>query len=328
VKLSKFDWDLERVGNATASFSDGSATEEITLNYNISNRRSVVTVFDESCTIPVPESVIGVASESTIETSTHSNLEVSLDVKQDAVVGSVVWSNGASGVGFVNLCVRVDLVLDDGSATSINFHEQKLYVTIGLEQGFSVIGVGLDRNAADATNQAADVDYDIVACQCDASFICGNDILAQGSDVFICVYSNSVDVQIAGISALTFQQGDLFGTVAIVNSTEDSITAVTVSGQGALIRSQMRSEFFEETNPLPVDVEGVAVLSFAAQGGRRLVRSVALSRLLSESKSSDFNVAVGLQGNAVSNASGAGRAAGTCVLVAVTIGSGLSSLFA
>ena len=327
VKLSKFDWDLELVGNATVSFRDGSATEMITLNYNISNRRFVVTVFDESCTIPVPESIIGI--ESTIETSTHSNLQVSIDMKQDAVVNSVVWRNDDSGVGFVNLCVRVALVLDDDRATAINLHKQILYVTVGLEKrGLSVIGVSLDQNAGDVTNKGADTDYAVVACQCTSSFICGSDILAQGSDVFICVYSNSVDVQITGVSALNFYQGNLFGTMAIVNSTKDSFTAVTVSWQGALIRSQMRSEFFEETNPLPVDVEGVAELSFSAQGGRRLVRSVPLSRLLIESKSSNFNVSLGLQGNGISNASGAGHAAGTYLLAAVTIGSGLFSLFA
>ena len=333
MKLSKFDWDLERVGNITALFSDGSANEEIILNYNISNRLSFVTVYDQTCTIPVPASIIGIASESTIKTSTHSNLKVMLDVKQDTVVGSIVWRNGVSGIGYLDLCVRVDLVLNDGSATSIHFHEQKLYLTIGLQQqGFTVIGIALEREVADVANQIADAVYDIVACQCNELFICGSTILAQGSDVFICVYSESVDVQIAGISALAFNQANLFGTLAIVNSTEDAVTAVTVSGKGALIRSQMRSEFFDEINPLPVDVEGVAVLSFAsgqnAPSGRRLIRSVALSRVLSESKTSDFNVAVGLQGNEVPVTSGAGHAVGTCVLAAVTVGSGLLSLFA
>jgi hypothetical protein len=328
VKLSKFDWDLERVGNATAVFSDGSNTEEITLNYNISNRLFTLNVFDESCTIPVLDNVVGITGNATVVTSTHSNLKVSLDVKQEGVIGSVVWSNGPSGVGFVNLCVRVDLVLDNDNTISINFHEQKLFITIGLEQGFSVVGVSLDRDAADEDNEAAEVDYAILACQCNASFVCGNEILVQGSDVYICVYSESDGVQVAGISALTFQQGDTFSTVPIFNSTEDPLTAVFVSAQGALIRSQMRSGFFTTINPLPVEVNGVAVLSFSNTGGRRLIRSVSYSRVLREAESSDFNVTLGVQNDpATTQVSGAGRVAGTVVIVFITIGAGLLSLF-
>ena len=71
IKLSKFDWDLERSGDAFVSFSDSTNTGEITLNYYISNRRAVITILDESCVTPVPGSIIGVTSKSTVKTSTH-----------------------------------------------------------------------------------------------------------------------------------------------------------------------------------------------------------------------------------------------------------------
>ena len=302
------------------------------MNYYISNRRAVITILDESCVTPVPSSIIGVTSKSTVKTSTHSNLQVALDVKQDTVVTSSLWRNGESGVGFVNFCVRVDLVLDNDSLTSVNFHEQKIYITIGLQQGFSVVNVALDREAADLTDQAANVNYDILACQCNENFVCVNEVLVQGSDVFICVYSNTTDVQVAGISALTFRQGS-FTISPIVNFTEDAITAVSVSAQGALIRSQMRSDFFAAADPGDMLAEGVAVLSFSAQG-RRQLRVVSISRMMQESalEPKDFGVTMGLQKNGLettpAEASGAGRLAGTVMLTAVIVYSGLASCFA
>ena len=99
-------------------------------------------------------------------------------------------------------------------------------------------------------------------------------------------FSNSSGVQVAGISDLTFLQ-DGFYVAPIVNSTEDAITSVSVSHKGALIRSKMRSEFFAKTNPANVLVEGVAILTFAANGGRHL-RVLSLPRMLQQVKSGDF----------------------------------------
>lgn len=331
IILSKFDWDLERNGDAVVSFGDSTNTNEITLNYNISNRFAVITIWDESCITPVSSSVIGVSSHTVIESSTHSNLQVSLDVKQDNVVGSALWRDGDGGIGFVNLCVRVDLVLDDNITTSVNFHEQKIFISIDLKQGFSVISVDLDRNAADQTNQNANVNYEILACQCTENFLCVNDILVQGSDVFICVYSNTANVHVVGISELTFRQGVL-AVSPIVNFTEDAITAVAVSSQGARIRSQMRSVFFLNSNPEVVVSEGVAVLSFASQGNR-LLRVFQLPRMLqqTESGSKDFNVTMVLKNNniiASAESSGAARTSIGIAMIALAFGTGFIGFYA
>ena len=270
--LSKFDWDLERIGDAVVSFSGLTSDAEITLNYNISNRLPVITVWDKNCFASVLPSTVGVTSQITIESPTHSNLEVSLNVKQDTIVGSALWSADGFGVGFVNLCVRVDLVLDDLNLTSVNFYEQKIYVSIGLQQGFSVVDINLNRDEANTTNYKVNVNYDILACQCNEYFICVNDVLVHGSDVFICVYSNTSNVKVAEISDLTFRQDELSFS-PIFNFTEDAITTVVVTPQGALIRSQMRSIFFGNLVTGNVFVEGTAVLSFAEGSYRALYTS-------------------------------------------------------
>jgi hypothetical protein len=319
VVLSKFDWDLERIGDIAVSFSDATKNE-ITLNYNISNRPFVITILDKTCNVPVPASIVGFSTTTTIKSSTHSNLDVALEVKKDSVVGSNIWSNGNSGVGYIDLCIRVDLVLDDGTKkTSINFQEQKIYITIDLQEGFSLVNIDLNRNSAAQTNSAASANYTILACQCNQDFVCVNTILAQGSDVFVCIYSNSSGVQVAGISDLTFLQ-DGFSIAPIVNSTEDAITSVSVSHKGALIHSKMRSEFFAKTDPANVLVEGVAVLAFAANGVRHL-RVLSLPRMLQQVKSGDFSVSMGLTKQEKS--SGAAKTAITVVLLAMTMGSSL-----
>jgi hypothetical protein len=150
-QLSKFDWDITSVGDAIVVFSESTALKEIILRYFISNRDFQVSVLEQNCLTPVPESVIAIWSESIIATSTHSNLTVHLDVKLDAMARtSPIWMDVGDRQVKLLLCIRVDLMLpddadgsiahahhdDDGAAaettswSSINFHEQVLHALL------------------------------------------------------------------------------------------------------------------------------------------------------------------------------------------------------
>ena len=268
--LSKFDWDLERVGNATVSFSDGSESEELILNYNISNRRSEITVFKDDCVTIVPNTVIGVDSRTTIKTSSHSDLRVALDVKEV----ENIWVDGdMTGTGTISLCVRVDLVKDDVNATSVHFHEQKLVVLIDLRQGFTIMSIDEERVAADTEALTSDADYSIIACQCNTSLLCANEILVQGDDLFVCVFSTSTNISVAGIQSFSLIQGNESLVVdAVVDSVEDDLTLVTILPNWAIIRSQMISAFFAVENPEDVSARGVVVLSLVSSSSNRRLR--------------------------------------------------------
>lgn len=273
-------------------FNHDSDFEEINLTYNISLRESTVQVFEEDCITSVPTSVVGVSTSTTIMSPTHGLLEVDLNIRQETVVGSGVW-NGGNGVGYVDMCVRVDLVLDNDNSTSVNFHEQKIFVTIGLNQGFHVTDIDLGRNGPDQTNKTTTANYDIYACQCNSTFMCDSTVLAQGSDVYICVISNASNVEIGGIQGLQFIQGN-FSTSPIDSGVEDALTAVVQTGRVAAIRSQLVSEFFEDANPANVVAQGVATIQFV--NSTRRLASVDVSRMLQEIEEEDteFSVVMGV----------------------------------
>jgi hypothetical protein len=242
VKLSKFDWDMERVGDAIVVFSDSTASREITLSYIISNREFKVSVFEQNCVTPVPDTVIGIWSESIIATSTHSNLAVYLDVKLDAIArSSPIWMDLGGAQVILLLCVRVDLVLpDDGihHETSINFHEQKLHLTVDLRQGFSLVKVvALKQNLNNAT-------------EISATFGCSN----NNSDEFVCLNFNVTGIEICAVSSLSFIQGNM-----TISPTE---VAVTITSNGVVIHALLPSIFFDGDQSKDISVQGVVSLCF------------------------------------------------------------------
>ena len=292
VVLGKFDWDLDRLGNVTVSFSTDTASEELVLNYNIHLRDYDVEIFQEDCLTPVASSVVGVSSDVSITSATHGDLEVTLDVRQDSVVGSGIWTDTGVGFGLIALCIRVDLLNNDVDRTSVHFHEQRLFVTIDLTQDFHVEDIDLARIAPAEESESVTIDYDLYACHCDASYVCTDNILTQGSDIFICVFSNETNVDIVSIPTLDFKQGNTTYRV-VENTLEDSLTEVTIGLNGgslAVIRSQLISELFVNSDPANLTAWGDAVVAFVARRERGL-RTLAKG---SETGMAGFNIEVAL----------------------------------
>ena len=271
VVLGKFDWDLERVGPVTVVFTDASEGEDIKMTYSISHRTAVIKIFDISCQNLVAQGIVQVSQKTKITSPTHSLLSVNLDINEQSVVTSSIWKDGqTTGEGFIELCVRVDLVLDDAAQTSVNFHEQKLYLSIGLSQGFAISQIDVDRDEADEKNQDAQVEFGITSCHCNATRDCVNDVLVQGADVFICVFTPAdSDIVISAVEELDFNQGT-FSVAAVNNSVSDALTAVSLFGKTAVIRTQLRSEFFDATNPANMTAVGNVSIRFGNSTRRNL----------------------------------------------------------
>lgn len=281
TELGKFDWDLPQPFNVSVTFTGDSGGEEIKLSYNISRRTAIISIYEKDCQTLVGDDVVAVSQQTKNTSPKHGQLDVTLDVNQLNVVSSTIWSNGTStGEGFIDLCVRVDLVLDDTNQTSVNFHEQKLMLTIELSQGFQVADIVLDREDADTEQQNAQVNFELTSCQCNATADClVNETLYQGDDVYICVFADpGSDIEIAAVEEFDFVQGDL-RILAIDNSTEDLLTAVLSVGKTVIIRSQMRSDFFVQATLGPVLAEGKVSLIF----GGAVARSLRLDSILSSS---------------------------------------------
>jgi hypothetical protein len=282
----QFQWDIARVGSAQLSFTEA-GTSVIVLSYNISLRNYKIQVFEDDCVTPVPSDVTSVTSDLTIATTTHGDLMVNVDLKQDAIINSNLWNGTGVGEGYISMCIRVDLLLGDLAETSVTFHEQKLFVTISLLQGFEVTGIDLNRLEADKENGTVTSNYTLSACQCDESFNCVNTILTQGSDVYICVETTAPNLEIAQVRELRFTQG-VFSVTPVVDGVAHALSEVFYAGKEASIRYQMISTFFEDPNPADVIATGTVLLAFSDEGGRRQLRSVKLvPRALHEKKEED-----------------------------------------
>jgi len=169
--------------------------------------------------------------------------------------------------------IRVDLILDDPPAyTSVTFHEQKLFVSVGLLQGFQVTGIDLTRLNATEESGSADFDYELESCQCDSEGTCVNSVLTQGSDVLLCLVTSAPNVEIVDIRSLVMTQGS-FNSTPIVSGVEDPLTEVTIDGKEASIRYQIISAFFSDPDPEDIVATGAALLAFTDDNGRRLLRS-------------------------------------------------------
>lgn len=294
ASLDKFSWDIERMGVTVVSFDDNSTQSEISISYNISRRSSMIQIFRQDCLIPVGQDVVSVSKNTTIISSTNAQLDIILDIQQGSVIGSSIWREGNSlNVGYIELCIRTDLTLDDDSQTSVSFHEQKLFLTISLSQGFQVSEVNLERNAADEESSDIVVDYGIKSCQCNSSFQCEETILVQGDDVFICIYTDSVGIEISMIEELSFSQGSI-SISAIENNTADALSTIQKLGTMVVARSQLRSLFFDTPEPDNLVVNGRALITFVNESVSNRNLHVTNTRIMQKSFENQEDVGFGL----------------------------------
>ncbi len=293
---TKFDWDLERIGTSRLKFTEELNTAEISLDYNISLRDFNISLREVDCSTPVDETV-ATASGSVTQTSLrHANLTIDIDLNQENIASSPIWSNVTVGQGLVELCVRVDL-LQPILGVSVHFHETRMSISVNMVQGFQVENVDVDRESPDEEAGDAEVDYTLIACQCNLQFECVALNLTQGSQALICVQSLDDGVEILAIDSLTFAQGS-YSIDSIVDGQVDQFTSVSLDDGRARIRNQLLSVFFEQINPEDVTASGFALLGFTEEGGRqRLLRTkitnlLANERAVEEDASFELSLAV------------------------------------
>jgi hypothetical protein len=244
---------------------------------------------------------------------TKDKLEVFLDIKQDSVSESPIFSQIDTETGKISICVRVDL-LSASDMSSVVFYDQQLFVTVDMTADFAVQDIDLVRGF-DSVDVDASFDYTVTACQCNESFECEPQILTQASDALICIETNTTNVEIASIRQLIFNQGSLAQT-AVSDGTEDELTIVNVSGKKAVVRTKLASAFFGQDFPENIEAVGVCTLKFVDDNGqvRRLNAPVNIGRILqqaAEDQPEQVGFAVELFLEAGAESSGADKIATT-----------------
>lgn len=330
-----FMWDIEFFPEQTEiGFSEEVDTSEIILHYNISLRDTTIAAFESDCITPIPSNVTSLSSAVVPTGVMSGNFSIYVDIQQENVLESNVWTDIGLGEGLISLCIRLDLTLPSPSTTSVTFHETKLDVSVNLFQNFNITDIDLDRLNATETDEDANVDYSLTAFQCNSDGIEIDDTLTQGSDVYICVETFATNVQIVGVRELMITQdgNDPFYTTPIVDGETDFLTETwtTKGGKMAMVRYQIVSQFFDE--PLkPVSAVGTVLMMFADDGGTRRLRTAKVLSTPSRRELQDdplqkvFNVTMQVDSD-VDEDSSAGRVGGVASLIFIMIASGVLAL--
>jgi len=305
---SAFDWNIEKYEGVDVAFNDDTATEEIIFKYKTSKKQYDITIFENDCETKADVSAITYAVDDTEEAGTYKNLTIKVDIDQANITGSSYWNYTSTdnSTGTIKFCLRLDLVLDDGTTTeSVHFYETVATIDIDMKAGFSVSDVGTNRDKATAKNETTKLNYTVSAYQCDPIDLDTKiDIaLSQGSVLSLCIKTNSTaDVYVGTIYELNLTQtGTNANTQPIKDGAVNELTSLNCETGTCLIKTQMLAQFFALESPnLVVSADGIAVLAFGTSGRR--LGNVRLLETGDDDESTDFNLQVALQPSVVGNA--------------------------
>jgi len=154
----------------------GMNDREILVAYNISKDRSAgLELYESDCLTEAEENVISVFHtqydplfvDSTQISNTHEAFIAYVDVHTTNLTNSSIYSyNETTNVGTVEMCLRVDLYLDedldgDGLAwDSVSFHKTILTINIDMARDFSMY-IQADENEESRFSTNAGLEYDL-----------------------------------------------------------------------------------------------------------------------------------------------------------------------
>lgn len=128
------------------------------------------------------------------------------------------------------------------------------------------ITIPVERKSATELFENVNSTYEVQACQCNAAYACHKETLKKGSSLFLCLFTNATNIYISDVMQVELVQGTegqkLF---AVRNSLADELTSVLFRPRGTMmtvIRTQLRSSFFEGENPEILRVRGKCTISF------------------------------------------------------------------
>ena len=271
-------WDLE-LTSVDSNFDKGSA-DEITLNYKIGkNREYNVLVLTKGCKEEIDEGVIinQTSSISDIEDdSSNSELQVSVDIEKNAIVGSNAWIDE-----MVKLCVSLQLISGANVMKELK-RDIEVYLNFKNEfeteadANFTQISLG-----SNATSSAVD-DY-INACTCDGNnepFQCNTNSLGVNDWLNVCVESLDTEMEIDYLDSLMIvQEGNTLNIVSDKDLVDNSISSKTTRADdsGVHVVSVIPASFFSYESSSTAKVSGVVFLKLFGSR-RRLAASVEIDR--------------------------------------------------
>ena len=222
--------------------------------------------------------------------------------------GIYAYQAGSDEIAYLSFCFAANLgsieVIEDGLpiTSSISYVHVKFNITINLSQGFDSVNVDIIEEGPEDVNEAATVNYDLSACECDAQKSClaTPPTYNQNSLLNMCIStpSDNNDIQIREIKDMDLTSG-LLVLRAIDEYESNAVTDVDDSVKtNVLVSTRLVSAFFVDAQTqTTLEVSGTATIEFTS-GARKLVavrggdgRSVQED----EAGTGSFNLAVTLE---------------------------------
>eukprot|EP00978_Attheya_sp_CCMP212_P029109 scaffold102396_cov47-Attheya_sp.AAC.1 len=248
--------------------------------FNVSDRARQITVFESDCRTPVSSTVIGATSDFVIRSEAHGDLTVSLDIKEEAVADSPIWSwdEVESNLAHIDICVRVELLVQklDNSTIGVNFLHAELSLTLDMAIGFDSATIVAEEESFGVIDRSVSADFLLESCQCNDAWECISEPIIQSEFLNICLITNSSGTRFESLDSFQLKQpiggGTLFDKKVEAGEPMSELTTVVVNGNRLKITTQPANYFFLN-GAVNVIAEGFAVLEFGATGERRLLRT-------------------------------------------------------
>ena len=281
--LDAFSWDIDLLtpGYLKDPPIDVGVQQFIS-KYNISDRAYDIQVFKKDCITPSS----GLPLVDTIDNKTdygNNNLMEALFIyNQSTIQQSNLWTANTTG-GDAEFCIRLSLYSSSSSSTSssdpilFNFLETVYAIQVDLTSGFST-SIDIVRTVAgDGGVDAIDTEENITVYQCDDLYneIPSPPALTQGDSLQLCVETDDESVfEVSKVKDVTISQNGTksFDYVAsFVDSywADSSCQAVNTAASVCKVKMQLLGEYFSDTNPVELTVEGVVKMDYLGRRNRR-----------------------------------------------------------
>eukprot|EP00978_Attheya_sp_CCMP212_P023052 scaffold69770_cov46-Attheya_sp.AAC.3 len=310
--LQSQGWDILKLNNATIAFDEDSKTEEIKMFFNISDRSTQISVFEQDCRTAVPASVIAASESFVTQSVTHKDLTVSLDIKEETIQSSPIWVfDSETNMANIDICVRVELLVvkTDGTTIGVNYLHSELSIAIDMSVGFDSASFETEEYSLGVFDREAAADFVIESCQCDEAWECIVSPIIQSEFVNICLTTNSSGTRFESLDSFDLSQsqglGSFVDSKVQAGLAMSELTTVEINGNKLKVTTQPASFFFLNEDE-SVFANGFAVIEFGAT--RRLLRASFVHsnhRTLEESSGGEFSQELAIKSDR-SASSGAG----------------------
>jgi len=261
------DWSIAFTEGSTEAKTDSGGVQ-IIQHYIIGNtEKPVVEVLDYDCSV-VDDTGLFNASTTSEPNGDKFNLNVTVDVSEDKIMGSSYWN---ADNGQLKLCVKVQLMADDAS---VSFYETQVELNVDMTVDFDSGEVTVNKLEPATETTDTNLWYDVGACLCaaDDTSCAASPEINQNEQFSLCLYPTEDEILIEEVLEVKLVQDNVVKSTPVDNNSPDALSRVKTNGTTHVLTTWTLSSFFADENPSPVTAQGVLKLAFKEMAAERRLR--------------------------------------------------------